>query len=105
MMQNLARRTARSALNICLYIYIFLCIIYQLFKALRAVRRARFCIIFDTLYVSGVSFGVTFAIFVVIWGALWLHFLHQDIDWRAKAAPGGAKGGNAKIKAPFWTQF
>ena len=30
-------------------------------------------------------------------------FLHQQIDWSAKAAPGGAKEGNAKINSPFWT--
>ena len=43
--------------------------------------------------------------FVVILGALWLHFLHQGIDWSTKAALGGAKGGNTKINSPFWIFF
>ena len=46
------------------YIYSYI------FKALRAVRRARFldfCIIFESFYVHGVSFGVIFAISPSFW--------------------------------------
>ena len=78
------------------------------FKALRAVRRARFldfCIIFDTLLRPWSVFWSHFCYFIVILGALWLHFLHQEIDWSGKAAPGGAKGQNANISSPFWTPF
>ena len=32
-------------------------------------------------------------------------FLHQEIDWSAKAATGGAKGENANIKSPFGRPF
>ena len=59
--------------------------------------------------IRGVSFGVTFCYFIVILGALRLHSLHQEFDWSAKAAKGGAKGQNANIPSlfwkPFWTQF
>ena len=77
-----------------------------LFKALRAVRRARFldfCIISDTLLRPWSGFLSHFCYFIIILGALWQHFLHQEIDWSGKAAPGGAKGQNANISSPFWT--
>ena len=32
-------------------------------------------------------------------------FLHQELDWSAKAATGGPKGQNANIKSPFRTPF
>ena len=98
------------------------------FKALRAVRRARFwdhavlysfvfrcltvlefCIIFDTLLRPWSVFWSHFCYFIIIWGALLLHFLHQEFNWSAKAAKGGAKVQNANIPLsfwrPFWTQF
>ena len=77
-----------------------------IFKALRAVRRARFldfCIIFDTLLRPWSVFWSHFCYFIVILGALWQHFLHQELDWSAKAATGGAKGQNATNPSPFWT--
>ena len=82
-----------------------------MFRALRAVRRARFgdyavlwkfgfrwlvvvefCIIFDTLLHPSSAFWTHFCYFIVILGALWLHSLHQEINWSARAATGGAKG-------------
>ena len=77
-----------------------------LFKALRAVRRARFldfCIIFDTFLRPWSVFWSHFCYFIIILGGLWQHFLHQGLDWSAKAATGGAKRQNANIKSPFWT--
>ena len=90
----------------------------HLFKALRAVRRARFwdyvvlcsfvfccftglefCIIFDTLLRPCSVFWSHLCYFNVILGALWIHFLHQETDWSAKAATRGAKGQNANINS------
>ena len=65
----------------------------------------QFCIIFDTLLRPWSVFWSHFCHFIVILGALWLHFLHQEIDWSAKAATGGTKGQNANIKSLFWRPF
>ena len=86
-----------------MYICTYICI-YK-FKALRAVRRARFCIIFDTFSGQWSVFWSLFCNFVVILAALWLHFLHQETDWSTKAAKGGAKEQNAIIPSPFWRPF
>ena len=45
----------------------------------------------------------------VMLGALWLHFLYQEIDWGAKGAPGAPLGAHPRNKVtflePFWGQF
>ena len=83
-----------------------------LFKALRAVRRARFldfCSIFDTLLRPWSVFWSHFCHWILIFGALWQHFLHQELDWSAKAATGGAKGRHPRNKLTFldtcWESF
>ena len=85
---------------VCIYIFTYI-------KVLRAVRRARFldfCLVFDTLLRPWSVFWSHFCYFtLVILGALWQHFLHQELDWSAKAATGGAKGQNATNLSPFWT--
>ena len=95
------------SIHIYIYVYIYICI-YILFKALRAVRRVMlldFCIICDTLLRPWCVFWSHFCYFIIIFGAIWQHFLHQELDWGAKAATGGAKGQNANMKPPFWTPF
>ena len=97
-----------------IYIYmlnIYTCRIY-IFKALRAVRRARFldfCIIFNTLLRPWSVFWSHFCHFIVILGALWQHLLHHELDWSAKAATGGAKGRQPRNKLTLldtcWRSF
>ena len=77
--------------------YAVLCgVVFRRFTALE------FCSIFNTLVRPWSVFWSQLCYFNIIWELFWLHFLHQETDWSAKAATRGAKAENADISSPVW---